>query len=121
MYDRIKAKKLETNVDGIEMIYNRLHSAQQDINIDDQKVVETLQKGDTFLKYGRKGKPKNRLVYFSKDDLKIYWRAPNNKNESPRYIKINRKFRIHPYFALEKRDSFLGEINLMADNDRKQA
>ena len=35
MYDRIKAKKLETNVDGIEMIYNRLHSAQQDINIDD--------------------------------------------------------------------------------------
>lgn len=88
MYDRIKAKKLETNVDGIEMIYNRLHSAQQDINIDDQKVVETLQKGDTFLKYGRKGKPKNRLVYFSKDDLKIYWRAPNNKNESPRYIKI---------------------------------
>ena len=88
MYDRIKSEQFQTKVDGIEMIYNRLYAGQSNVNIDDSEVLKKLEEGHAFIKYGRKGKPKTRLVYFSQEDQKIYWRSKTNVNENPRFLKI---------------------------------
>lgn len=53
------------------------------------KIVRSLKTGVNFLKYGRKGKPKNRLVWVDELEENIFWNDPVDKTKAPRFMPIS--------------------------------
>eukprot|EP00828_Plagiopyla_frontata_P047532 TRINITY_DN8813_c0_g1_i1.p2 TRINITY_DN8813_c0_g1~~TRINITY_DN8813_c0_g1_i1.p2 ORF type:complete len:202 (+),score=17.41 TRINITY_DN8813_c0_g1_i1:117-722(+) len=83
MYERVQEQQFETKSDQIEIIYNRLHFGEasnahvsqtlSNLKSSIQKdPLYILEKGNTFYKFGRKGKPCRRFVYYSDTEQRIY-------------------------------------------------
>ena len=41
------------------------------------------------MKYGRAGKQKQRFVYLSKDEKRLYWKNSSKSMDKPRFIEVD--------------------------------
>lgn len=44
--------------------------------------------GTSFLKFGRQGNPKKRVVYLNEEKTHLFWKAPNS-SEKPRSMSVS--------------------------------
>ena len=97
IYDRIVAHEIMTKIDciftiliinkitiflhlDIETVYNKT----KDIDL-----LKKELKGHKFLKYGRKGKPKQRLVFMDINEERISWKSSEQNDNQARFILIS--------------------------------
>jgi hypothetical protein len=86
-FDRIAQLQFKTDTHEFEQVLERIKPffSQDSLKVitstiqDDSKV---LQSGDTFVKYGRRGRPHARFVYISADSKRIVWCVKSFENGS---------------------------------------
>lgn len=70
MFDRIMLNEFKTDTMFVEKIYERIRAFNHEETTKETIKLSTnvLQSGESFLKFGRMGKPHLRFVYVSDDE-----------------------------------------------------
>lgn len=92
IFDRVMNNEFKTDTLYIEKIYERIRAFNNVETTRETIKLSTnvLQQGETFLKFGRSGKPHKRFVYSSDDEQNIFWcklSEGNNRRSRIRQIK----------------------------------
>lgn len=78
------------SIDGAK--WQKKHMIKRKASLQDPETKRNNQllkeQGTVFVKYGRHGQPKQRLVYLSRDETEILWRDRLNEKEKPRKMLI---------------------------------
>ena len=86
IYNRICKEGFRTDTQKIDVIFQRLGAFYDYKRVMDESMIFD---GQLFLKFGRRGKPHNRLIYMDKDCVNIIWciRDDNKVESRVRRIK----------------------------------
>ena len=68
-------KEFKTDTQFVEKIYERIRAFNNEETTKEAIKMSTniLQKGETFLKFGKLGEPHKRFVYVSDDERNLFW------------------------------------------------
>jgi hypothetical protein len=74
-------------------VYNRIHKENLDVSgkaLNEILILaKDLIKGANFFKYGRRGKPHQRIVWISEKEDTLFWSDPSKKNKNPRFMPFS--------------------------------